>query len=296
VICGLYKCPPVKEKKIRMKTLLVPVDLSGISGNVLEYIVGFAADTKVERIILLKSVYVSVYAELLPSADFVQLSADDILDERQGAELALNVLANRLLKKFSPPVEITTVISELPLLRTIHHVIEEEQPNMVVLGSDKKVLENDRSTAEQIIAIAKTSTVPVMIVPECARYREIEPAMVPCDFAAISQLEALQGIHDRKKWLHPQLLVFNTNPKLKNTESDTAIATGLTEMLAGYDYKVYHAEEKDTVKGILDFADQHNAQMIIALPGKYSFFYNLTHRNITNALALNASKPVLILK
>lgn len=279
-----------------MKILLVPVDLSGISGNVLEYIVGFAADTKIERIILLKSVYVSVYAELLPSADFVQLSADDILDERRGAELALTLLANRLLKKFSTPVEITTVISELPLLRTIHHVIEEEQPNMVVLGSDKKVLENDRSTAGQIIAIAKTSTVPVMIVPECARYGKIELAMVPCDLAVISQLEALHGIHDRKKWLHPQLQVFNTNPKLKNSENDRPIAAGLAELLAGYDYQVYHAEDKDTVKGVLDFADKHNAQLIIALPGKYSFFYNLTHRNITNALALNASKPVLILK
>jgi hypothetical protein len=36
--------------------------------------------------------------------------------------------------------------------------------------------------------------------------------------------------------------------------------------------------------------------MIIALPGKYSFFYNLTHKSITQAIALNAARPVLILK
>jgi nucleotide-binding universal stress UspA family protein len=279
-----------------MKTLLIPVDFSGISENVLKYIVGFATDTKVEHVILLKSFYVSVYAELLPSADFVQLSAGDIRDERQGAELALTALANKLSQKLSPLVKITTAISGLPILRAVHQVVDQESPDIVLLGSDKTVLENDSYMAEQIIAIAKTSAVPVMIVPECARYEKIEQALVPCNFAVISQLEALHGIHDRKKWLHPQLMVLNTNPKLKNSESDTLIATGLAELLAGYDYQVYHAEDKDTVKGILDFADKHNAQMIIALPGKYSFFYNLTHRNITNALALNATRPVLILK
>ncbi|MDB5122564.1 MAG: universal stress protein [Mucilaginibacter sp.] len=279
-----------------MKTLLIPVDFSGISENVLKYIVGFATDTKVEHVILLKSFYVSVYAELLPSADFVQLSAGDIRDERQGAELALTALANKLSKKLSPLVKITTAISGLPILRAVYQVVDQESPNIVLLGSDKTVLENDSYMAEQIIAIAKTSAVPVMIVPECARYEKIELALVPCDFAVISQLEALYGIHDRKKWLHPRLMVLNTNPKLKNSESDSHIAAGLAELLAGYDYKVYHTEDKDTVKGILHFADKHNTQMIIALPGKYSFFYNLTHRNITNALALNATRPVLILK
>jgi nucleotide-binding universal stress UspA family protein len=286
----------LKEKKITMKTLLIPVDFSGISENVLKYIIGFATDTKVEHIILVKSFYVSVYAELLPSADFVQLSAGDIRDERQGAELALTALANKLSKKLGPLVKITTAISGLPILRAVHQVVDQESPNIVLLGTDKTVLENDSYMAEQIIAIAKTSAVPVMIVPECARYEKIELALVPCNFAVISQLEALHGIHDRKKWLHPRLMVLNTNPKLKNFESDSRIAAGLAELLAGYDYKVYHAEDKDTVKGILDFADKHNTQMIIALPGKYSFFYNLTHRNITNALALNATRPVLILK
>jgi nucleotide-binding universal stress UspA family protein len=286
----------LKEKKIRMKTLLIPVDFSGVSENVLKYIVGFAAETKVEHVILLKSYYVSIYAELLPSADFVQLSADDIVDGKQSAELELTVLANKLSKKINPSVKITTAISGLPILRAIHQVVSQEHPNMVLLGSDKTVLENDSYVAEQIIAIAKTSAVPVMIVPECARYEKIELALVPCNFAVISQLEALQGIHDRKKWLHPQLLVLNTNPKLKNSENDSDIVAGLAELLAGYEYKVYHAEDKDTVKSILDFADKHTAQLIIALPGKYSFFYNLTHRNITNALALNATRPVLILK
>ena len=61
-----------------MKTLLIPVDFSESTENVIAYAAGFSCDTHVDRIILLKSYYVSVYEELLPSADFVQMSAEEI--------------------------------------------------------------------------------------------------------------------------------------------------------------------------------------------------------------------------
>jgi hypothetical protein len=119
---------------------------------------------------------------------------------------------------------------------------------------------------------------------------------VPCDFAAISRLSALKGFRDPKKWLHPELMVLNVNPKQNHRADDVHLAAGLVELLEGYEYKVYFSEDQDTVHGILDFAEKKDAQLIIALPGKYSFFYNLTHRSITKALALNSKLPVLILK
>jgi hypothetical protein len=135
-----------------------------------------------------------------------------------------------------------------------------------------------------------------MVIPESAIYHKIELALVPCDFAAVSRLSALQGFQKRQKWIHPELMVLNVNSKQKHLAEDGQATAGLTEMLEGFDYKVYHSEDKDTVQGILDFARSHHPQIIIALPGKYSFFYNLTHRSITTALALNAARPVLILK
>ncbi len=279
-----------------MKTLLLPVDSSGIPENALRYIAGFAADRNVERIILLKSAYVSVYAELLPSADFVQMSAEDIGDEREKAEQQLTALANKLTRFFTTPIPVIPAINELPLLQAIREVAAEEQPHMMVLGVDKTMFENDSHAAEQIIAIAKTSAVPVLIVPECARFEKIELALVPCDFAAMTQLEALQGIKDREKWLHPRLMVLNTNFKKQVSENDSVVNNGLAELLADYEYAVFQSEDKDIVNGILGFARAHHPQWIISLPGRYSFFYNLTHRSITNALALNATRPVLILK
>ncbi|MBB3054438.1 universal stress protein [Mucilaginibacter gotjawali] len=279
-----------------MKTLLIPVNFSGSSENIIQYAADFSCDTHVERIILLKSFYVSVYTQLLPDADFVQLSAEEIDAEKRAELEKLKVLGQQLLKKCLPTIKIKTVISDLPLLRAVHQVLADEQADVVMMGTDKALYENDPYISEQIIAIAKTSPRPVMIIPNHIRYKKMEEAVVPCDFAAISRLNAFKTYRDPAKWLHPKLLLLNVDAKHQHPEDDPKLTIGLKDLMEGYEYQVFYSEDKDTVHGILDFSRKHNPQLIIALPGKYSFFYNLTHRSITKALTLNSDRPVLILK
>lgn len=278
-----------------MRTVLIPVDLADAAENVLEYAAEFCLDTCVERVILLKCHYVSVYQQLLPSPDFVQLSSDDIDDEREQLKIKLAAAGHKLQKKCSHGIEIETALSDKPLLRAIHDQIATNQPNLVMVGSDKTSYESNNRSGEQIVAIAKTSTVPVLIIPSNVKYKKIAHALVPCDFGAVSRLSALNGFNSRQKWIYPELLVLNTDAKQNHLSGSEKLATGLADMLEGYDYKVYNTDDKDAVQGILAFARKHDVQLIIALPGKYSFFYNLTHKSITNALATNALRPVLIL-
>jgi len=279
-----------------MKTILIPVDLIGPTENVLYYAADFACDVHIERIILLKSYYVSVYQQILPTPDFVQESAEQIEDHRETVEAELDALGAKLQKKCAFGIHVETVFSSLPLLRAVHNVIAKMDPNLVMLGSDESTQQSGSYLGEQIIAIAKTSPVPVMVIPENARYQRIEEVLVPCDFSAISRLSALQGFHERQRWAHPHLMVLNIDSRYKHLTGSSKITGNLAEMLRGYEYDVHHSEDKDVVHGVLSYARHHKVQMIIALPGKYSFFYNLTHKSISHAIALNAIRPVLILK
>lgn len=278
-----------------MRTILIPVDLTGEIEHVLDYAADFCIDVKVDRVILLKSYYVSMYEQILPTPDFVQMAAGYVEDERRAFEAKLKDASIKMQHKCGHGVEIQTAMSSQPLLRAVHEQIADQQPNLVMAGIDN-ASDNNANTAEQLIAVAKTSTVPMMLIPKGVHYRKIEHAVVPCDFGAISRLNALKGFHTRERWLYPELMVLNVDPRQKYSDDDTSITSNLVDMLQGYRYSVYHSTEKDTVNGILSFARSHDVQMIIALPGKYSFFYNLTHRSITNALATNARRPVLILK
>jgi hypothetical protein len=98
---------------------------------------------------------------------------------------------------------------------------------------------------------------------------------------------------------HPKLLLLDINAShvsLPATKTSSAAKAALSELLKGFDHQLYHLENKDILQGVLKFADDNPVQMIIALPGRHSFLYHLTHQNIQHGIWLNAQKPVLILK
>ena len=183
------------------------------------------------------------------------------------------------------------------MLRAIHQLIAEKKPDLLIVGSDNCIEQQKESyIGQQVIGIAKTSPVPVLIVPADASYRKIERALVPCDFSAVSRLSLLQGKNNPINWAQPKLMVLNIDPKRKYLSHENDHITALEDQLAGYDFEIYYTGDEKVVDGILKFARANDVQLITALPGKYSFFYKFTHRSTTDALAQDSNHPILILK
>jgi nucleotide-binding universal stress UspA family protein len=279
-----------------MKTILIPVDFSETSSNALKYTLGLIKDLQVGKIILLKTFYKSFYEQILPSADFVQVSGEDIQNERTAVELQLENLRAELEKNCMPAVEIQVATSESPLLRSIVELINEAQPDLLLLGSDGALSLVESYIGQLVLPIARASAVPVLIIPKSVQYQKISSTLVPCDFTKISRLAVVQSLNSPLAWLHPRLVILNINASSNEPNKEKDNLDSITPMLDGYEYQIHSAENSNAVQGILKFADQHETQMITALPGKYSFFYSLTHQSTTEALTLNAQHPVLILK
>ena len=278
-----------------MKTILIPVDFSLTSSNALQYVADLSADIAIDRILLLKTHYVSIYSHIIPSAEYGQSNAQYILEERTSIEDQLLTVGQELLKKCGTDIRIETVVSELPILRAVHDVLNDQKPNMLVLGSDANGIESQ--IGEYVVEIAQISTVPILIIPSASHYRKVERILVPSDFDPVSQLSVLQKLQKLQLLLNPEIVILNVDPKPKQGRDEKILLNQLEEYLGSFSYEINYSEEKNIAKGILEFARQRDdIQLIVALPGKYSFFYNLTHNNITDAITLNAHIPVLILK
>ena len=92
-------------------------------------------------------------------------------------------------------------------------------------------------------------------------------------------------------------MILNVDPEQKSPDPDPETKTGLDEVLHDhYSYSLHVAANKNVLNGIFDFTNRNELQLIVALPGKYSFFTSLTHKSITEALTLSAQVPVLVLK
>jgi len=244
-----------------MKKLLVLVDSSTPSANAAAYAADLARDRNFDEVILMANCFVPLFEQIVPSPDMIQVGATDIQTRMARQQAQLQELKTAIEKRSPQPAEVRTVIGDQPLLRAVLEKVAEETPSLVVIGSSSRAPGEDCSIGRQLIALARVMPVPVLVIPPGAHFRPITEALV----SAATEIPA--GIKDAFTGLFGSVLLVQRP-----------------------------LDKKDVLKGVLrDAADSH-VQMIVALPRKHSFFYQLTHQNIMYGMVMNATLPILILK
>ena len=283
-----------------MKTMLIPVDFTATSDNAISYAVEWAHAYDYKRIILLKTLYDSVFENLISSSDYMHVNQDYRQNEREEAEEKMKDLCNNLTTKLEPGIKVSSAISDSPLLRFILNIVEDEAVELIVLGSDNYDYSSDSFIGGNVINIAKASPVRLIIVPSQYQYKPVRQALVPVNFTAIDTLNKLHSYQANSPlWKDKKLLVLNVDPKEKYKQPDQkfeATINALHEYLKNFTHEIYYSNNKNIIQGILEFSKNNDVQLIIALPGKYSFLYSLLYNSISEAIYRNAKEPVLILK
>lgn len=281
-----------------MKKILIPIDFSRSSNNAVNYAIALSQHHPINQIILVVNVYVTEFEQLIPTADFIQYSLDKAEDLDSHLKAQLEDLTHTLLKKIKHRVRVSFILSKIPFLQTLKNLIIQKRPDLLLIGSNHGISGEESYIGDHLIKIAKTSTIPVLIVPELTRYQQVRSALVPFNLSNIPTVKLMRRFA-KIEWPYPKLLFLNVDHTPDDPSDGDArfkLESEIVKNLQHYDYQFYDSSEKDVLKSVNHFSFRHDPQLIIALPGKHSFLYNLTHRSIINALARNNYKPVLILK
>ena len=282
-----------------MKTYLIPVDFSKASVNAAEYAAALSHQTNVDHIILLNAYYVSIYETTLPSPDMILLREEDIEQNATDRVKKLNTLKDKLIKKVRPGVEISVHLNRSHLLRAVIENSISKNVDLIILGSRGNSSNEDTQIGSHVIKIAKASPIPIIVVPPVYTFKGVSKVAVAIDFNKVKDtvpLEALKRLLNRKK---VELMVVNVDDKGKHLHGDAERAaeeTALHGMLKQYNPKYFFLEDNNVINGILQFAADKDAQLVIALPHKYSFFQSIMHTSISHQLAESSAVPVLLLK
>jgi nucleotide-binding universal stress UspA family protein len=282
-----------------MKTLLVPVDFSGPSDNAAIFAADLASDRGYDQIVLAANLYVPIFEQIIPSPDLLQVTAADIQQKKKLIREQLESLKGEILKRLNGNSAVRFVISDLPLVRSILQHVRDESPALVIIGSNSYGATDSSVIGRQIIELAKIIPAPVIIVPPKSSYRPVADAMVAGEFKSLACIDPLKLLGKLSQGRHPRLLLLNVGTSRRNlpaVDPSVTMQDAVSELLKGFDYRLYNLEDKDILQGVLKFANDNPVQLIIALPGRHSFLYHLTHQNIQQGILLNAQKPVLILK
>jgi nucleotide-binding universal stress UspA family protein len=279
-----------------MKTILLPVDFSAASTNAARYAAALSAlpEYQIGRIILLNSYYVSIYEQILPTPDFVQVGTREVQENRVGIRKRLGAVREAMLSQVGQGVTIECMESDEPVLRTILNAIAVRKPDVLLIGTG-----DPSEIVDHVIGIARVSPVPVLIVPGGKSFDGIHEVLLPCDFRNLACLSPLKSMQENEFWRGKKILVVNVDPRNRRSEPDElfrAVNASLEKYLTGIEHEIHYSDASNTLLGILKFAQDRKVDMILSLPGKHSFFYKLTHRSISQALVRNSEMPVLILK
>lgn len=282
-----------------MKTLLVPIDFTSSTANTIDFAAEWAKKYLYERIILLRTFYSSMYENIIMSADFSTMNDEYLNKKRREEKDLLNNLRKELNNKIEERIHIQTAITELPLTRSIIEVVKTEKPEMILLGSDPSLANNESFVAGNVIAIARLSPIRVLIVPYEYHYREISKVLVPVDFKTLYSLNKIDRLHSSPRWQDVELMVLNINAGQSIPDSDENFKeseTNLHEYLKNFHHKIFYESNKNVINGILSWNKLNEVQLMIALPGVHSFLYSLTHKSVSEALYRKCRVPVMILK
>jgi nucleotide-binding universal stress UspA family protein len=282
-----------------METYLVPVDFSKTSLHAAEFAALLTKRTEVTHIILLHSYHISVYESTLPTPDMVILSEEEIEEHKREKIAQLEHLKAKLHNLVRPGVEISVRISSSPLVRAVIETIDKCNADLVILGSNGKDRENNSHIGSNVVNISKLSPVRVVVVPPACNYEPIKRVVIACDFKKVKETIPLGALKKLLSRNDVDLLVVNIDPSEKHKHADPlqlAEETALYKMLEEYHPQYYYNNNTDVINGILNFANEHHAQLVIALPHKYSFFQSLLHNSVSRRLTIQSAIPVLLLK
>lgn len=275
-----------------MSTYLVPVDFSNTAEHAAKYAARLSFAMTNSKIILLNAYYVSEYESILPTPDLIVTTDVHIADEITRRLEALEKLKVKMLE-INPKAEIEIYLTRETLLRSIIDRVNREEIELIIIGSNGKKAKDESDIGSNAIKISKSSPVPVLVVPPKADYQSIRKAILACDFKKVKEVIPMHALKNILSKHALELLVLNIN---SGDVIDSHEEHFLHEMLKDFSPEYHYADHPDAIKGIVKFAKSEEAQLIIALPKKYSFFESLLHESVSQKLTIKSHVPVLLLK
>ncbi|MET7000027.1 universal stress protein [Chitinophaga defluvii] len=274
-----------------MKTILLPTDFSDTAYHAAEYACMLTRQFGAKRLILFHAYQTLVSIADVPGA--IPLNGDEL---RQNSEAELLKLYHLLKPLADSQTEISYLAEEAGVPLSFNAMAERLGVDLIVMGITGKSKIEQQLIGSNAIHVAKESNFPVIIVPPSAALENVQRIVFACDLKKIAGTTAIPRLKKVLDAFHAKVLVLNVDHKEKNFRPETAIELKeLYEALEGYGAEFNYTDNADAATGIMEFARQEDASLIITIPKNYGFFEGLFRSSTTKKLAYQTNVPLLLL-
>ena len=284
-----------------MKTILVPIDFSQAAKDAVDYSIQVAEHYGYEQIILLKVHYES-YMDYISTmgVGYSFMGKEASIQYNKQSKLLLQAMEKRAKEQAAalPNLQVRTASSDLPLARAITAILSKEPGiELMILGSNHTKSSDPDFITSNIIKIARTAPVKILIVPEGVPYHPFEQILVPCDLQHLQYLDKLEDYKTRLK-SGSKLTILNIYTRANSGEGFQVgkWQEKLKQYFEGRQLQFFDFYATNALSGVLDFVSLHPTDLIVALPGRHSFLYYMAQKSLSEGIYKNTNQPVLLLK
>ncbi|NQX41333.1 universal stress protein [Pedobacter steynii] len=259
-----------------VKTMLVLLDFSESSLNAADYAAKLTHQLQTTKMILYHS-----YESLVMPSNTIEMTA--LKKELSG------LVAGR--------TEVEVRSDERSLISAVNTLVAQEDIGLVITGTTGKNQLEKVLIGSNTIRLVEESIAPVLIVPPGANFETIKKVVFACDLRQVSNTTPALAIKTFVNTIGAKLLVLNVD---HHEESFSPESIGelidLHELWDKEEPEYHYINHEDIATGIMEFAEQQGADLVITVPKVYGFFESMFHRSLTKKLAYHSRFPLLLFK
>ncbi len=267
-------------------TIIAATNFSSIANNAVTYAAGLAKATGA-KLILFNSFSLSVHsANSLITAESMQKQMDK-------AALRLQTFGAEIADLFKISVESICSYSfledELPL------IITQTNANLVVMGMAERSLEQDLM-GNSTTAVIKNLNIPVLAVPQNARFLNAKKILYACDTLSLSSIKRFTWIRRVIGNLGSEIEFFSVDEKLdeiKEEQGKVLLNSSIEKEFEDVKYIYKNVRSNAVINEIRKEIKNFEADILVMVPQKYGFWDSLVHKSKTRIMAAGLDIPLL---
>lgn len=281
-----------------MSYLLVPVDFVQASANALRYSLHFA-DSLGKEIVLLHIIY--------PEFEMLDLPVVSLQTTREKIDIARSKLQH-LVDEALMQIQMEQDLETVPILRAdieigtpgpvINSMAQGEEIDMVIMGMRDKhsVLENWLGSVTQ--HVVSRSMKPILVLPRELNFKPPKRILYASDFCRADR-SGIEWIHKHWARFTPEIDILhihseNKTVEVRSYEEQLVILDTLQREFPNI--RIFHQGSEEPVKGLLDFTEKNEYDLIALFSPRRNWWERLTHNSVSKRVLQMAKAPVLVLK
>lgn len=267
-------------------TIIAATNFSAIANNAVTYAAGLAKATGA-KLILFNSFSLSVH-----SANS-HITADAMQKQIEKAISRLENLARQTAEMFK--IETESICTYSFLEDELPKIIEHTKADVVVMGMAERSFEQELLGNSTTTAI-KNLHVPVLAVPENARFLNIKKVLYACDSLSFSAIKRFSWIKNALGDFGAEIEFFSVDEKLddlKEEQHRILMNSNIEKEFEDVKYLYKTVRSNAVIEEIRKEIKNYEADLLIMVPQKYGFWDSLVHRSKTRILAAGLDIPLL---